>query len=166
MGREIRRVPGDWQHPKFTREDAPHSGRIGDYRPLYNEEYHEACAKWYADAAAFKPDEFSRWHHEYAGPPPDEQSYRDRAWTPEEATHIAVYETVSEGTPVTPAFATPEELIEYLVQHGDFWDQKRGDGGWKRENAESFVGRGWAPSLMVNRSETGTTIHSPRDGMP
>lgn len=63
-----------------------------------------------------------------------------------EATWLQLYETVSEGTPVSPPFATPEELIEYLVQNGDFWDQLRGDAPYSREAAERIVRGGWAPS--------------------
>jgi hypothetical protein len=70
-----------------------------------------------------------------------------------------VYETVSEGTPVTPPFATKEELIEYLVEHGDFWDQRNRhdyrcyvDPGcyppWSRKAATTFVMEdGWCPSM-------------------
>lgn len=73
-----------------------------------------------------------------------------------------VWETVSEGSPVTPAFPTAEALIDYLVERGDAWDQSRGDGGWSREAAEKFVGRGSAMSLVV----TGGVAYSPRDGQP
>lgn len=73
-----------------------------------------------------------------------------------------VWETVSEGSPVTPAFATRGELIDYLVAVGDAWDQKRGEGGWKREAAESFVETEWAPSLIG----TAGKLHAPRDGAP
>lgn len=86
-------------------------------------------------------------------------------WTPTEppiGDWWQVWETVSEGSPVTPAFATREELIDYLVANGDAWDQKRGDGGWSRENAESFVGDGWAPSLIGAAG----SLHAPRDGNP
>lgn len=57
-----------------------------------------------------------------------------------------VWETVSEGSPITPVFATREDLIDYLVENGDLWDQKRHEGGWSRENAERFVRTAWAPS--------------------
>lgn len=73
-----------------------------------------------------------------------------------------VWENVSEGSPVTPAFATAEELIDYLVKYGDAWDQHRGDGGWNRENAECFVKRGFAMSILVSGGE----VLAPRDGMP
>jgi len=72
-----------------------------------------------------------------------------------------IWETVSEGSPVTPAFATREELIDFLVSGGDAWDRKRGDGGWSRESAESFVAAEWAPTLLVVCGR----IYQPRDGV-
>jgi hypothetical protein len=77
-----------------------------------------------------------------------------------------VWETVSEGSPVTPAFATADELVNYLVTSGDAWDQKRGDGGWKREAAEKFVKSGYAPSMMMVTNSEGSKIYEPRDGAP
>jgi hypothetical protein len=73
-----------------------------------------------------------------------------------------VWETVSEGSAITPVFATREALIDYLVEGGDGWDRKRGDGGWSRENAESFVTAAWAPSLIGKAGH----LHAPRDGIP
>lgn len=63
-----------------------------------------------------------------------------------------VWETVSEGSPVTPAFATDAELIDYLVAEGDAWTQGRGDGGWTLENAVAFVSAGWAMSGIMERN--------------
>ena len=85
------------------------------------------------------------------------------------ATWWQVYETVSEGTPVSPPFATPDELIDYLVAHGDFWDQQRRERGdtimnndpWSREQAEAFVrGPGWAPSMVVEKNGNDVKIQS------
>jgi hypothetical protein len=59
-----------------------------------------------------------------------------------------VWETVSEGSPVTPVFPTPEALIEHLAKRGDDWDRKRGDPGWGHDAAAAFVGVGWAPSMI------------------
>lgn len=50
-----------------------------------------------------------------------------------------LYETVSEGTPVTPVFETADELVEYLVNFGNFWGEK-----YTRENAESLVDSGYS----------------------
>ena len=61
---------------------------------------------------------------------------------PESDLGWCLYETVSEGTPVSPVFATAEELIEHLVAHGDDWSQKP----MRRESAEALVRDGWCPS--------------------
>lgn len=55
-----------------------------------------------------------------------------------------VWETVSEGSPTTPVFATREELIEHLTLVG------AGGvcGPVSRQAAEKFVEAGWAPSLV------------------
>lgn len=71
---------------------------------------------------------------------------------PPAGTGWQVWETVSEGSPVTPVFETADELIEYLVENGDEWDQKRAARGTpmelpSREAIEKFVkGTGWVPS--------------------
>jgi hypothetical protein len=170
MGREVRRVPSDWEHPKYTKDNAIRESWIGEYKPLYDQDYESAAEEWTVNFNMWQegkhpsqPCEYCRYYWEYDSPP-DEEAYRDRKWTEEDATHFQAYETVSEGTPVTPAFATREALVDYLITYGDFWDQKRGAGGWKREAAERFVDAEFAPSLMVMRSSEGTVIKEPRDG--
>lgn len=172
MGREIRRVPGDWEHPKYTEANAPHHDRVGDYRPLYDEEYKTAANEWLAGLALWQrgehpsqPCDYCQYFWEYHYPP-DENTCRARKWSEDEATHFQMYETVSEGSPVTPAFATEAELVNYLVEIGDSWGQSGGAGGWKREAAEQFVQAGWTPSMLINVSAAGTTIFEPRDGSP
>jgi hypothetical protein len=165
MGREIRRVVPNWEHPRE---------RDGSYRPLFNQDFPSAAKKWKEGLAAWEAggraekahiwgDDYQWW--EYSGNPPDRE-YCHPVWCEEDQTWWQVYETISEGTPVTPPFATQEELVEYLVANGDFWDQSRGDGGWSRENAEAFVSRGWAPSLMIKRTAESVDVRAPRDGMP
>jgi hypothetical protein len=153
MGREIRMVPPHWDHPIMA---------DGQYQPMLDETYESASAKWIA--------EFLDWHvkkayPDYASPedrampywdwenmPPDKAYYR--TYSDAEATWFQVFETVTEGTPVTPPFATKEELIEYLAKNGDFWDQERArtgrlqTAGWGRESAEKFVDEGFAFTLM------------------
>jgi hypothetical protein len=62
-----------------------------------------------------------------------------------------IWETVSHGSPVSPVFATKEELVEYLIEGGDIWDRRRGTGGYSRKQAEAFVNSGWAPSAVIKR---------------
>ncbi len=157
MGREIRMVPPNWEHPKNEREH---------FQPMFDRNFSDAAAEWKRDFSEWesgvRPDycgdenkslEFWEWH----GGPPDREYYRP--WKDEEATWFQVWETVSEGTPVTPPFATREELASYLAASGDYWDQKRGDGPWGVESANAFVfGSGWAPSLII--TGTGDVVES------
>jgi hypothetical protein len=76
-------------------------------------------------------------------PPPDQPQDKEATW-------FLAWETVTtEGTPVTPPFATTDELVDYLATPGDFWEQEQGDGPWDRKSAEEFVKAGWAPTLIV-----------------
>jgi hypothetical protein len=68
-----------------------------------------------------------------------------------------LWQTVSDG-PVTPVFATADELIDYMSQPCDCgerwcedpWPTMPAGKGWRRPVAEKFVrGRGWMPSLML-----------------
>lgn len=149
MGREIRRVVPNWEHPKRTKFNPFKMREEESYQPLYDRSYREAAQTWREEFAAWESGERQAYFAEkgvdyefwdYDGMPPDKEYYRPD-WKPEEMTWFQVYETVSEGTPVTPPFATKEELIDYLAANGDFWDQDRGDGAWKRENAEDFIQR-------------------------
>lgn len=161
MSREIRMVPPNWNHPTNDR---------GNLQPMYDRYFGDEFAEWLKNfdrIRAGKIDEIERecyagegknelaeWLRD-EGTPPNPIYYRP--WKNEEATWVQVWETVSEGTPVTPPFATREELIEYLVKNGDRWDQRRGNGGYSREQATAFVTAGWAPSMVIsgNRMATG-----------
>jgi len=147
MSREIRRVPAGWEHPK---------DKAGNYQPLYDEDYETVITEWINNHNLWlggkHPDQIKcpermkeyKYYAEWSDNPPMIEYYRPR-WTDEERTHYQVYETVSEGTPLTPAFATKEELIDYLVEYGTFWNPV----GYDRAVAEKFVNSGWVPSGMV-----------------
>lgn len=151
MGRELVKVPANYQHPKYTRDDAPFENRIGDYKALHRD-FARALASFQKDIDEKGLAEAIEWH----GGGPRRSDYV--TFTPEEGVWFQVWETVSEGTPVTPAFVTRQGLIEYLVINGDFWDQNRRREGrtsipcapWTREQAEYFVnGDGLAPSMVM-----------------
>lgn len=63
---------------------------------------------------------------------------------PGEEFGYALYEGISEGTPLTPVFDTKEQLIAYLVKNGDFWGEK-----WTEQSARSAVEKGYTPSGML-----------------
>lgn len=159
-------MPANWQHPQETKYNPFLGVDETRYVPLFNSRYIDDLNEWLKNHQAWEDgthEAFAKYGHtkeefpfyaNYGGNPPEVEYYRPD-WKPEEMTWWQVYETVSEGTPVTPAFSTAEELIEYLVINGDFWDKRRGDGPWSRKNAEAFVkDGGWAPS-MVLRPKTG-----------
>lgn len=168
MGREIRRVPLDWKHPKhmvqrfvkfeyqMVEEFVPL--KQSDWYEETNARWEEQHAKWLDGTHPDKDEYHYMTYEEYAGPRPDPEEYMP-TWSEEECKGWCVYDTVSEGMPVTPVFENPEDLIDYLVENGDFWDQeRRKEGGrglincdpWPREVATRFVmSNGWAPTLAA-----------------
>ena len=83
-------------------------------------------------------------YSEYAGEPTPDAYFPDFG-VPEDELGWCLYETVTEGTPVTPVFATAEELVEHLATVGQDYDQQP----LRRTAAESLVRAGWAPSAMT-----------------
>lgn len=158
MGREIRRVPRNWEHPKRWCRHNPICNRSGEcYQPLYYRSYEEDADNWIKDFNEWQRGEVRnkytkgiKYAWDYHGMPPDKDWYIK--YKIEKATWYQVYETVSEGTPVTPPFKTKKELVNYLVNFGDFWQQRNPDKGigYSKEDAESFVyGAGWVPSFSI-----------------
>ena len=160
MGREIRMVPPNWENPRYTKEDAPCPEWIGDYRPMIDQAYDEALDEWLEGARLWsegnhpdQPQAGTSTYDEWVGNKPQPEWHRPE-YT-EEPTWLQVYENVTEGTPVTPSFPSSEELVKYLVEHGDFWAQKSGTSPPSREAAERFVSEGYAPSFVMTISDRG-----------
>jgi hypothetical protein len=131
MGREVRRVPGDWQHP--MRAGAPCSlcGQAKEgYAPLFDG-FNEAARLWDEGAEKWKGglvwsylnrewkpyDGATGTFEDYAGPRPDPVDYMPD-WPAEERVYWQMYETCTEGTPISPPCATPEELARWLADNG------------------------------------------------
>jgi hypothetical protein len=89
---EVRKVPASWEHPK--NED-------GSYHPLIHDRWDSIDYSDYEDDAGglmFSEDDFDNI-------PPAQQ------------THYQLYEAVSHGTPVSPVFATKDELIDWCTEN-------------------------------------------------
>lgn len=169
MGREIRKVPPNYEHPKrycphrpgCENTEYPHC-----YQPQHDEHFEDRYNRWLNDFNKIKKEGLSEENRKYYknltewlddNAPPNLSFCR--LYKDNEASWYQVYETVSEGTPVTPPFATKQELINYLVEHGDFWQQKRWrEGkhhvqpeppGYSREAAEAFVNEEESVPTMV-----------------
>ena len=100
--RELRPVPLDWEHP---REPDTYIDGSARYIGLHSRASLRDSIKFYEE------------HPEYAG----EWEYDPADYMPEipEGTPLGwqLYETTSEGTPVSPVFATLEELAQWC-EHG------------------------------------------------
>lgn len=153
MGREIRRVPANWDHPTRYPE------RIDDrpnFRPLMDD-YIGSLEYWKKDVDEFiaymteviQTGQTMIYDNEYSSPidvyeyltdedqlsPPDANDYMPSGdW-------YQLFETVSEGTPLSPPFEKPEELVEWLANNNDYCGHT-----WSREQAEAMVRVGFAPS--------------------
>lgn len=152
MGREIRRVPKDWQHPK---------NRDGHFVPLYDDDYDSACREWWTKALAWHSDENADeakeenpWYWDWDSPPPNKEWYR----APFDAEPVAyqIYETVSEGTPVSPVFASVEAMIEWMsspIDRRSEWNKNMADWqsmqGMTPEQASTFCNAGSSFSMMI-----------------
>lgn len=162
MGREVRRVPPTWEHPK---------DEYGQFHPMFAGSFQTAFDEWmnndlpewlmgrkrwlkgevtdYAGGWEPIPEKHKdeTWE-EYAGTAPTSPDPRDYMpdWPLEERTHYMMYETVIEGTPISPAFATPEELARWLCDSGAsaFGDQTASYEWWLR-----VCKGGYAPSMVI-----------------
>jgi len=122
MSREVRRVPLDWQHPCDGR---------GEYIPLFDgnarpyrseaEEWVRNCAAW---DAGTHPDLIGHperkanmpFFWEWDGNPPDPDRYTEPT-APETCVGWQMYETVSEGTPISPVCESAEALAGWLADN-------------------------------------------------
>ena len=113
-------MPADWHHPK---------NEFGQYVALF-------------DGKDYKP-RVREWD-EGDGARPDADNYMPR-WTDAERTHYIMYEITSEGTPITPNFATLEELARWLKYSNSsaFGDDRASYQGWLR-----VASGGFAPSRV------------------
>ena len=123
MGREVRRVPADWSHPK--NDD-------GKFTPMYGGSFAKSLAKWSEGnakwAEGLRDDHNGGWKprdaddgpmtfEEWEGARPVFEDYMPE-FDSGTATHFMMYEDTTEGTPISPAFSTPEELARWLADSG------------------------------------------------
>lgn len=126
MGREVRMVPPRWEHPRDSK---------GQYIPLHGGDFAAVLLDWNRGAQKWKEgfredwrSEGKKWvriepehkhntYAEWAGSRPRKDEYMPR-FRKGTATWFRMYENTSEGTPISPAFATPEELARWLADTG------------------------------------------------
>jgi hypothetical protein len=166
MGREVRRVPADWQHPKKWNSycgemaHAPlfEGGRGGGYEKQaadWDEEYakwqrglcrcHSPGGGWQLVEEKYRNTRYT----DYGGTRPSPDDYMPN-WPEDQRTHYMMYEDTSEGTPISPAFATPEELARWLVDNeaSAFGKSTASYEGWL-----AVARGGFAPSCVLENGQ-------------
>lgn len=116
------------------------------------------------EAAGFDPMEWGKCpdcdgHGDIEKYPGQRADYE--AWEPTdppEGEGWQLWQTVSEGGPISPVFATPEELAEWMSSPEYTWGATKSIGQPSYESALAFIKEGWAPSLVV------TPIHGVESG--
>lgn len=129
MGREVRMVPANWEHPK---------DRNGKYEALFDG-YENAVQRFAKDIETMG---LEKALEENDGGP----RYSDYMHPEGERNHFMMYEDTSEGTPISPAFATPEDLARWLTDNGAsaFADMTATYEQWL-----STINGKWSPSLVI-----------------
>lgn len=119
MGREVRRVPLDWQHPKNRSDhyvplfdwaytykiDFGTDPEVGEVRPVERVSFDSF--------AAFSAFHVATWPEEGT---PDPTAYMLTDVPMSERVGYQFYETVTEGTPVSPIMPDPESMVAWLVE--------------------------------------------------
>lgn len=105
MGREVRRVAANWEHPK----DSIRGGYKGRFE---GDRYLNELEDW---EDSYKENGLQETLDDY-GPPPEKEDYMP-SWTEEEKTHYQMYENTSEGTPISPVMDSIESLAHWLADN-------------------------------------------------
>ena len=156
MGREVRKVPAAWQHPKEKVPDYRTGRMVERYKPLFpGERYQPAVDEWDAECAKWKagwrpdycsPESLAMCYEQWAGQRPHRDDYMPN-WPDSERTHYMMYEDTTEGTPISHAFATPEELAKWLA---DTNASAFGDEGACYDSWLNIAYGGYAPSMVYS----------------
>lgn len=121
MGREVRRVPADWEHPTNERD------QLIPLKDSYNKrlaDWEESEAKWNEGLRSdfrggWEPrqgNELRMTFSDWDGEGPRQEDYMPD-WPVEQRTHYQMYEDTTEGTPISPVFDSPEKLARWLADN-------------------------------------------------
>ncbi len=147
MSREVRMVPVDWQHPRDAQGefvpmlDTDYADAVRQWGEEELPEWLEGARLWATGVVKTSSDGVTTIAEVVAkakvdrpySPIPEPPTYawwagdvperpkREHfmpSWPSAERTHLMMYESVSEGTPISPAFATAEALAKWLTDTG------------------------------------------------
>ena len=172
MGRELKRVPLDFDHPLnktwegyvypnpdlnasctecdgtgYTKEalavDIGTSSARFEICEQLGVEWECPACEGYGEMSSEEQQKaegaaFEYWSSNVRHDPPTGEGYQ-------------MWETVSEGSPITPVFATPDELASWIASSRHERDS------WDYEEALNWVtGPGWSPTYVIDRQSNGS----------
>ena len=154
MGRQVRRVPADWEHPKNAEGyDIP----LHDGFDKAVATWEEGCAMWErglrrsnaSGTEEFVPrtgDEITFITYEdWSGERPKQERYMPD-WPESQRTHWQMYENTSEGTPISPVCASAEDLATWLA------DNVANAGAGRTGSYDQWlrtIHEGWSPTFVI-----------------
>ncbi len=128
MGLEIRKAKEGWEHPKDGRG---HFIPMHETFPYNQDEIEEGLRDGWLDNS-----------------PPYYGVSVVPQWDENEKTHFQLYETVSEGTPLSPPMPDAESLAKWLTSQKGIW---HGTDDLTYDDWMKFIlGDGWAPSMVFS----------------
>ena len=142
MSREVRQVPLDWHHPCEWRQQWNQKTRrmeaVYRFKPLFDRSYADAKAEFDRD-----PEDFDNREPHPSDYMPDFSDHDP------ETLGYCMYESTTEGTPISPVFRSPEGLAHWLVYNNAsaFADDTATYEEWM-----ATIKAGWAPSIVVDAS--------------
>lgn len=124
---ELRFVPENWSHPKDEKglflplRGESFSKEIADYKEEkemwnnprgFKKKIMGESFSWVPKEEDEKKFSFEDWH----GKCPEEKDYMPE-FSDQERTHCQLYETITEGTPITPVMGSSAEVGRWIVKH-------------------------------------------------
>lgn len=135
MGREIKRVALDFDWPTYKVWPG-FCYQTPDCQIESCPDAHDSELPWSKEAmCAFHHALWEATAYPKLEPPPGE------GWQ--------LWETVTEGSPISPVFAEREDLVGWLCSPAYQWGISS---PMQREQAERFVDSGWAPSMVFSKA--------------
>lgn len=149
MGREVRRVPASWKHPVNEHGEIPlhdgYSERVAEW-DVENQKWSEGLrSNWRGGWQPVDDEHRGMSFAEWDGERPKPEEYMPE-WPEAERTHYQMYETCTEGTPISPVMADPESLARWLA------DNKASAFGGQTATYEQWlgmIGEGSAFSMVM-----------------
>ena len=95
--------------------------------------------------------------------PSDEIKKQAEAWTsfePPEGEGFQLWETVSEGSPISPVFVTAEELADWLATSPDYKWRRNDEGTTKAQWLAFINGPGWAMTGVITGGKYMTGVQA------